>query len=97
MGDDVALECAFNNGSNPTPRIQWVQCSVCDGTDDTVLEDSTGTSPRYLDDGRYLLLDVTGDVLTHNYTCIVTNSQQFQTERFPTKYILNAGEIELCI
>ena len=92
VGHDVALECAFLDGSNPTPNIQWVQCSECDGNDDTVLEDSTGTSPRYLDGGRYLLLDVDNNVLNQNYTCIVTNSEQFQTARFPTKYILNAGE-----
>ena len=92
VGHDVALECAFKNGSNPTPEIQWVQCSTCNGSDDMVLADSMDLdSPRYLDDGQYLFLDVTHDVLTPKYTCIVTNREQFQTARFPTTYTLNEG------
>ena len=98
VGNDVALECAYNEGSIPTPKIQWIQCSVCDGNDDTVLEDSMGiTSPRYLDDGRYLFLDVTNDVLTPKYSCIVTNREEFQTARAPTTYTLHEGEHYSCM
>ena len=96
MGQDVALECAFKSGSNPTPTIQWVQCSVCNGSDDTVLEDSMGDrSPHYLDGGRYLFLDVDNNVPTQKYTCIVTNSEQFKNARFPTTFTLNDGKLSV--
>ena len=93
MGRDVALECALNNGSNPTPAIQWLQCSVCDGSDDTaVVEDVEQDTVRFLDGGRYLLLVASADVIAMEYFCQVTNKEEFQTERAPYTYTLTAGE-----
>ena len=93
MGRDVALECALNSGSTPTPAIQWLQCSLCDGSDDTaVLEDLEQNTVRFLDGGRYLLLVASADIIATKYACQVTNKEEFQTERAPYTYTLTAGE-----
>ena len=90
---DVALECALNPGSNPTPAIEWLQCSVCDGSDDTaVVEDLEQNTVRFLDGGRYLLLVASADIIAMKYVCQVTNKEEFQTERAPYTYTLTAGE-----
>ena len=93
MGRDVALECALNPGSIPTPAIQWLQCSTCDGSDDTpVVEDLEQNTVRFLDGGRYLLLVASADVIAMKYFCQVTNKEEFQTERAPYTYTLMSGE-----
>jgi len=90
---DVALECALVPGSTPSPAIQWLQCSVCDGSDDTaVVEDLEQNTVRFLDGGRYLLLVASADVIAMKYLCQVTNKEEFQTERAPYTYTLTAGE-----
>ena len=93
MDQDVALECALNPGSNPTPAIQWLQCLVCDGSDDTaVVENLEESTVRFLDGGRYLLLVASADVIAMKYVCQVTNKEEFQTERAPYTYTLAEGE-----
>ena len=92
-GRDVALECALTPGSTPTPAIQWLQCSVCDGSDDAVVvEDLEQNIVRFLDGGQYLLLVASADVIAMEYICQVTNKEKFQTERAPYTYTLSPGE-----
>ena len=92
---NVALECALKPGSNPTPVIEWVKCSTCDGSDDTVVvEDTAFNTIRFLN-GRYLFLVTSAAVIGSRYACRVTNKQQFETERSGYTYRFNEGELHL--
>ena len=93
---NVALECALEPGSNPTPVIEWVKCSTCNGKDDfVVVEDTAFNTIRFLNGGRYLFLVTSAAVINSRYACRVTNKQQFQTERSGYTYIFNLGELHL--
>ena len=93
---NVVLEYALRPGSNPTPVIEWVKCSTCDGSDDTVVvEDTAFNTIRFLNGGRYLLLVTSAAVIGSGYACRVTNKQQFQTERSGYTYRFNEGELHL--
>ena len=53
----VALECALEPGSNPIPVIEWVKCTTCDGSGDTVVIEDTGSNNiRFLNGERFLFL-----------------------------------------
>ena len=92
----VALECAIEPGSNPTPVIEWVKCTTCDGSDDTIVAEDTGSNNiLFLNGGRYLFLVTSSAVIDAGYACRVTNKEQFQTERSPYTYALNRGELYL--
>ena len=94
----VALECAINPGSTPTPIIEWVQRDGGVGGTETILEeDFTANTVRFLDDGQWLILETTSDAVTDKvYFCRVTNKEQFQTARGPKSYTLNTGESVAC-
>ena len=93
---NVALECALEPGSNPTPVIEWVRCSTCDGSNDTVVvEDTAFNTILFLNGGRYLFLETSAAVIGSRFACRVTNKQQFQTERSGYTYRLNKGELHL--
>ena len=94
---NVALECALEPGSNPTPVIEWVKCSTCYGSDDTVVvEDTAYNTIRFLN-GRYLFMFTSAAVIDsgYMYACRVTNKQQVHTERSKYIYRLNRGEFYL--
>ena len=94
----VALECALNPGSTPTPIIEWVQRDGGVGGTETVLvEDFTANTVRFLDDGQWLILETTSDAVTDKeYFCNVTNKERFQFARGPTTYTLSEGESAAC-
>ena len=94
----VALECALNPGSTPTPIIEWVQRDGgVGGTEMVLMEDFTANTVRFLDDGQWLILETTSDAVTDKeYFCRVTNKERFLTARGPTTYILHAGESAAC-
>ena len=92
-GTNIALDCALQPGSIPTPVIEWMQCQYCYGNDDTaVIEDTHNNTIRFLDGGRYLFLILVPTALNKKYFCRVTNKEQFKRERAPYTYNLNVGE-----
>ena len=91
----VSLECAINPGSFPNPIIEWVRHTAGD-PEDVVMVVVEETSPlantrRFVDDGRYLILETTSDAITDKeYYCRVTNPE-FTAGRAPTTYTFNIG------
>ena len=93
---NAALECALEPGSNPTPVIEWVKCSICDGSDDTVVvEDTAFKTIHFLNGAPYLFLKISTAVINSGYVCQVTNKEYFQTESSDYVYRLNRGELQL--
>ena len=88
----VSLECAIKPGSFPKPIIEWVKNTAGDPEDgDVVEEDSFLNTLRFVDDGRYLILETTSDAITDKvYYCRVTNPE-FTAGRAPTTYTFNIG------
>ena len=91
----VSLECAINPGSFPKPITEWVRHTAGD-PEDGVMVVVEETSPlnntrRFVDDGRYLILETTSDAITDKaYYCRVTNPE-FTAGRAPTTYTFNIG------
>ena len=82
----VSLECAIKPGSFPKPITEWVQSDP----EEVVVEDLVLNTVRFVDDGRYLILETTSDVTDKAYYCRVTNSE-FTAGRAPTTYTFNIG------
>ena len=87
----VSLECAINPGSFPKPNIEWVRHTAGDPEDEEVVEEDEPNTVRFVDDGRYLILETTSEAITDKaYYCRVTNSE-FEAGRAPTTYTFNTG------
>ena len=88
----VSLECAINPGSFPKPIIEWVR-HTADDPEEVVVEENSllANTRRFVDDGRYLILETTSEAITDKaYYCRVTNSE-FTAGRAPTTYTFNTG------
>ena len=88
----VSLECAINPGSFPKPIIEWVRhTDGGDPADGEVVEEDEPNTVRFVDDGRYLIMETTSEAITDKaYYCRVTNSE-FTAGRAPTTYTFNIG------
>ena len=82
----VSLECAIKPGSFPKPVIEWVQSDP----EEVVMEDVVLNTVRFVNDGRYLILEITSDVTDKEYYCRATNSE-FTAERDPITYTFRTG------
>ena len=89
----VSLECAINPGSFPKPIIEWVRHTAGDPEGVVmVVEEDEPNIVRFVDDGRYLILETTSDAITDKeYYCRVTNPE-FTAGRAPTTYTFNIGQ-----
>ena len=89
----VSLECAINPGSFPKPIIEWVRHTAGDPEDVVmIVEEDEPNTIRFVDDGRYLILETTSDAITDKeYYCRVTNPE-FTAGRAPTTYTFNIGQ-----
>ena len=89
----VSLECEVVPGSTPTPAIQWNRTDTGGGNPVTLTEDFGTNTVRFVDGGRWLILETIADAVNgKEYYCQVTNKQRFQTVRGPITYTLNFGE-----
>ena len=88
----VSLECAINPGSFPKPIIEWVRHTAGDPEDVVmVVEEDEPNTIRFVDDGRYLILETTSDAITDKeYYCRVTNPE-FTAGNASTTYTFNIG------
>ena len=89
----MSLECAINPGSFPKPIIEWVRHTAGnDPGDEEVVEENEPNIVRFVDDGRYLILETTSEAIADKaYYCRVTNSE-FEAGRAPTTYTFNIGQ-----
>ena len=89
----VSLECAINPGSFPKPIIEWVRHTAGNPEDVVmVVEEDEPNAIRFVDDGRYLILETTSDAITDKeYYCRVTNPE-FTAGRAPTTYTFSTGQ-----
>ena len=89
----VSLECEVVPGSTPTPAIQWNRTDTGGANPETLTEDFTDNTVRFVDGGRWLVLETIAEAVNgKEYYCQVTNKQRFQTVRGPITYTLNPGE-----
>ena len=88
----VSLECAIKPDSFPKPIIEWVQSDP----EEVVVEDLVLHTVRFVDDGRYLILETTSDVIDKAYYCRVTNPE-FTPERDPITYTFRTGQLVLSL
>ena len=89
----VSLECEVVLGSTPTPAIQWIRTDTGSANPETLTEDFTDNTVRFVDGGRWLILETTAEAVNgKEYYCQVTNKERFQTVRGPITYTFNPGE-----
>ena len=89
----MSLECAINPGSFPKPIIEWVRHTAGDPEDVVmVVEEDEPNTIRFVDDGRFLILETTSEAITDKeYYYRVTNPE-FTAGRAPTTYTFNIGQ-----